>query len=82
MSMHTVMIGASALLAIAGVAYACDQKNKRGEEQKRARTKTTKLKKRISKCERKLGHLLSVLENKNHQIRDLAELAEARRRAG
>ena len=73
MSMNTAVIGVSALLAIAGVAYGCDQKNKREEEQKRARAKDVKLEKRISKLERKHGYLQRVLGKKNRQVRALAD---------
>ena len=80
----------SALLAITGVAYGCDQENKREEEQKRARDEIAKLKKRISELERKRDRLLPQLGKKNHHVRTLAdeisrlrvELEEARRRAG
>ena len=85
-----VIIGISALLAIGGVAYGCDQENKRKEEQKRARTEIAKLKNQISKLERKHDRLLPVLGKRNYQVRVLAgeivrlrgELAFARRRAG
>ena len=84
-----VVVVASALLAIAGVAYGCDQENKREEEQERARDEISKLKNRISELEREYDHLLPVLGKKDHQIRALAdeisrlrgELVEARRRA-
>ena len=84
-----VVVVASALLAIAGVAYGCDQENKREEEQERARDEIAKLKSRISELERKHGHLLPVLGKRNHQVRALAdeisrlraELEKVRRRA-
>ena len=84
-----VVVVASALLAIAGVAYGCDQENKREEEQERTRDEIAKLKNRISELERGHDHLLPMFGKKNHQVRALAdeisrlrgELAEARRRA-
>ena len=84
-----VVVVASALLAIAGVAYGCDQENKREEEQERTRDEIAKLKNRISEFEREHDHLLPMFGKKNHQVRALAdeisrlrgELAEARRRA-
>ena len=84
-----VVVVASALVAMSGIVYACDQENKREEEQERARDEIAKLKKRISKLERKHDRLLPQLGKKNHQVRALAdeisrlrgELAEARRRA-
>lgn len=80
---------ASALLAFFGVAYGCDQENKREEEQERARDEIAKLKNRISELERDHDHLLPVLGKRNDQVRVLADeisrlrgvLAEARRRA-
>ena len=77
----------SVLLALGGVVYGCDQENKREEEQERARDEIAKLKKRISKLERKHDRLLPQLGKKNHQVRALAdeisrlrgELVEARR---
>ena len=79
----------SVLFAIVGIAYGCDQEDKREEEQERARDEIAKLKKRISKLERKHDRLLPQLGKKNHQVRALAdeisrlraELAEARRLA-
>ena len=83
-----VVVVASALLAIAGVAYGCDQENKREEEQERTRDEIAKLENRISEFERERSHLLPVLGKRNHQVRALAdeisrlrgELAEARQR--
>ena len=80
----------SVLFAIVGIAYGCDQEDKREEEQERARDEIAKLKKRISKLERKHDRLLPQLGKKNHQVRALADeivrlradLAEARRRTG
>ena len=80
---------ASVLLAFGGAVYACDQESKREEEQERARDEIAKLKKRISKLERKHDRLLPQLGKKNHQVRALAdeisrlrgELVEARRLA-
>lgn len=85
-----VVVAASALIAIAGVVYGCDQENKREEEQKRARDEIADLKNRISELEREHDHLLPVLGKRNDQVRALAnkisrlraELEEARRRAG
>lgn len=84
-----VVVVASALVAIGGIVYGCDQENKREEEQERARDEIAKLKNRISELEREHDHLLPMLGKKNHQVRALAdeisrlrgELAEARRRA-
>lgn len=85
-----VVVVTSALIAFAGAVYGCDQENKREEEQERARGEIDKLKKRISKFERKRDRLLPQLGKKNHQVRALvdeisrlrAELEEAHRRAG
>ena len=90
MPLIPIMIGVSVLLAMTGFAYGCDQENKREEEQERARDEIAKLKKRISKLERKHDRLLPQLGKKNHQVRALADeivrlradLAEARRRTG
>ena len=79
----------SVLIAIGGVAYACDQETKREEEQERARKKIAKLNKRICELEQKRDHLLPVLGKRNDQVRILADeisrlrekLAKARRRA-
>ena len=87
--MRLFIIGISALAAISGIIYRCDQENKREEEQKRARAEIAKLKKRISKLERKHDRLLPELGKRNHKIRTLAdeivwlrgELEEAHQRA-
>ena len=84
-----VVIVTSALAVLTGIAYGCDQENKREEEQKRARAEIAGLKDRIFELEQKHDHLLPVLGEKNHQVRVLAdeirrlraELEEARRRA-
>ena len=83
-----VVVAASALIAVAGVAYGCDQENKREEEQERSRNKIAKLEKRISKLEQVHDHLLPELGKRNDQVRYLADeisrlrgkLAKARRR--
>ena len=85
-----ILIGISALIGIAGIAYGCDQENKREEEQKRAHAEIAKLKYRISALEQEHDRLLPVLGKKDHQVRTLvdeiaklrSELEEARRRAG
>ena len=68
-----VVVIASALVAVGGIAYGCDQADKREEEQKRARAKIAKLENRISELERKYDHLLPVLGKKNRQVRALAD---------
>ena len=82
-----VVFIASALLAIGGIAYGCDQADKREEELKRERAEIGKLKNRISELEQEHAHLLPALGKKNRQVRALAdeicrlrgELEDARR---
>ena len=68
-----VVIAVSALLATGAVVHACDQENKREEEQKRARNRISKLKNRISELEQEHDRLLPELGKKNHQVCDLAD---------
>ena len=78
---YPIMLGVAALIAFASVVHACDQQNKREEDQRRFREKIAALEERLAGKEREFRRLLRRLGRKNRQVRELAQEIERLREA-